>query len=488
MSSNINNRIEGDLPTEDPETAAASIDANATILVSGFGSVGYPKSVPLALAASDRELSLTVVSAGSVGDGIDVDLVEDGSIDRRYVYQARPVVREKINSGEISFNDRHVSSLGDEVQYGNLVDPDIAIVEAIAVGEDWFIPSTSIGQTAAFVNSVDKLIVEINTAQPDLLKQFHDIYYRETPPHRDPIPLTNPGDRIGTAHIEFDPSALTAVVESDEPDEPYTFRDPTEEDLALADNLRRFLETEVKQSALYEESVRLQFGVGSLGNALMQALGNADLGDRDLIYFGEVIQDGLLDLLDNNQLQSASATSLALSTEGQNRLFEHADRYAENVVLRPADISNSPELVNRFGVIAVNSALEIDLYGHANSTHVRGTQMVNGIGGSGDFTRNAPLAIMALPSEVNNSISRIVPMVPHVDHTEHDIDVVVTEHGVADLRGTSPYERARMLVRECAHPDYRQDLYAYLERAHEGGGHIPHDLNTVFSWNSNNNQ
>lgn len=471
-------RIEG-VSVTDAATAAASIDTDATVLVSGFGSVGYPKAVPSALAESDRELSLTVVSAGSVGGEIDVDLVD--GIDRRYAYQARQPIREAINEGRIAFNDRHVSSLGDEVQYGGLVDPDVAVVEAVAVGADWLIPSTSIGQTPAFVESADALIVEINAAQPRSLAQFHDIYRRETPPNRDPIPLSDPGERIGTSSITFDPETLIAVVESDAPDEPYTFRDPTEDDLAIATNLRMFLEEEVERSALYEDSVRLQFGVGSLGNALMQELGGADFGDRDLVYFGEVIQDGLLDLLEDGQLRSASATSLALSSEGQDRLFEHAERYAQDVVLRPADISNNPSLVDRFGVISVNTSLEVDLYGHANSTHVDGSRMLNGVGGSGDFTRNAPLSVIVLPSTVGGDISRVVPMVPHVDHTEQDVDVIVTERGVADLRGTSPRERARLIVEECAHPDYRPQLRAYLNRARDDG-HLPHDLDTAFSW------
>lgn len=482
MISKMKDRIENDLPVLDAANAAATIDTNATILVSGFGSVGYPKSVPPAIADSDRDLSLTVVSAGSVGEEIDGTLVRSGDLDRRYAYLARAPVRDAINDGQIAYNDRHVSALGDEVQYGGLVDADVAIVEAVAVGKDWLVPSTSIGQTPAFVESADELIVEVNTAQPRSLEQFHDVYRRELPPDRDPIPLSEPSERIDDARIEFNPDSLVGIVETDAPDKPYTFRDPTEDDLAIAANLQEFLEAEVDRSPIYDDSFRIQFGVGSLGNALMKALGDANFGNRDLVYFGEVIQDGLLDLLDDDKLRSASATSFALSTEGQHRLFEHAELYAENIVLRPADISNSPALVDRFGVISVNSALEVDLYGHANSTNVGGTQMMNGIGGSGDFTRNSPLSVIALPSTVDGDVSRIVPMVPHVDHTEQDVDVVVTEHGVADLRGTSPRERARRFIDRCADPQYQQPLREYFDRAVQNSGHIPHDLATTFVW------
>jgi succinyl-CoA:acetate CoA-transferase len=474
-------RLTGDLPVTDAASAAGAIPADATLLTSGFGSVGYPKAVPEALAESDRDLALTVVSGGSVGPEIDTDLVEADAVERRYPFQARPEINEAVNDGRVAFNDRHISSLGDEVRFGGLVDPDVAVVEAVAVGEDWLVPSTSIGHTPPFVDAVDRLVVEVNRAQPRELAAFHDVYRLADPPDRGGVPLSAEGERIGDPRIAFDTETLVAVVETDRRDEPYTFRDPTDTDEAIAGNLGGFLEREVERSPLFEESLRMQFGVGSLGNALMGALADADVGDRDLVYFGEVIQDGLLDLLDGGDLRVASATSLALSAEGQQRLFEDAERYAEDVVLRPAELSNRPELIDRFGVVAVNSAVEVDLYGHVNSTHVGGSRMISGVGGSGDFVRNSPLSIIALPSTAaGGDVSTVRPMVTHVDHTEHDVDVIVTEHGIADLRGTSPRERARLLV-ECAAPDFRPALEEYLDRAGEDG-HTPHDLDSAFEW------
>jgi len=475
----VTRRLADGVSARTPEAVAAEIPADATLLVSGFGSVGYPKAVPTALAASDRPLSLTVVSGGSVGGEIDVSLVEADAIDRRYPYQARRPIRDAINRGDVAFHDRHVAQVGDEVQYGGLVDADVAVVEAVAAGEDWLIPSTSLGQTPAFVEAADALVVEVNHAQPLELQHVHDIYRPGRPPDRDPIPLRTPGGRIGTTRIEFDPGKLVGVVESDSRDQPYTFRTPTEEDDSVAANLTAFLSREVERTPVFADAVRLQFGVGSLGNALMSRLGQADIGDRDLVYFGEVIQDGLLDLLDDGELRSASATSLALSAEGQDRFFDDAERYAEDVVLRPTDVSNSPALVDRFGVVAVNSALEVDLLGNANSTHVRGRDVVNGIGGSGDFNRAALVSVVALPSTASDgALSRIVPAVPHVDHTEHDIDVVVTERGVADLRGLSPAERAETILESCAHPDYRARLADYLCE----DGHVPVDLEAAAGW------
>ncbi|WP_226022815.1 acetyl-CoA hydrolase/transferase C-terminal domain-containing protein [Halomicrobium salinisoli] len=476
-------RLHGDLPVTDAESAAVLIDADAAVVTSGFGSVGYPKLVPLALARSDRDLALTLVHSGNVGDEIDVDLVESGAVARRSTYQSSAVTRAATNERRIAFTDRHVSSLGDEVEYGGFVDPDVAVVEAVAVGEGWFVPSTSIGQVPAFVAAADELIVEVNGRQPLELGLLHDVYRPGAPPDRGPIPLDGPGDRIGDGYVEFDPETLVAVVESDRPDDTYAFRDPTEDDLAIADNFGAFLSAELERSPVFADSVHLQFGVGSMGNALMGELKGMDFGDRDVVYFGELVQDGLLDMLDAGRLESASATSLALTDEGQARLFADVERYAEDVDLRPADVSNSAGLIDRFGVVGVNSAIEFDVYGNVNSTHVGGTRMINGLGGSGDFNRNSLVTVCALPSMLKDGeISRVVPMTFHVDHTEHDVDVFVTEQGVADVRGLSPVERADLIIEECAHPSVRSDLRDYLDDVSEGDGHIPHDVARAAEW------
>jgi succinyl-CoA:acetate CoA-transferase len=483
MSGEITTRISDDVPVTSAADAAATVGAESTLLVSGFGSVGYPKAVPAALATDDVERSLSVISGGSVGREIDVELMETGAIRRRFPYQARSESRARINDGQVAFHDRHISHLSDEVQFGRETSPDVAIVEAVAVGADWLIPTMSIGHTPGFVESADRLIAEVNESQPLSLQQFHDVYRPDAPPNREPIPLSAADDRIGDARVRFDPDKLDAVVRTERAGEPYSFRDITDVDDQIASNLASFVSREIERNAVFADAVHMQFGVGSLGNALMQRLADVDFGDRSVVYFGEVIQDGLLDMLDDGTLAHASATSLALSAEGSDRLLADVDAYAEDVTLRPADVSNNPALIRRFGLISVNSAVELDLYGNVNSTHVNGTDVLNGIGGSGDFNRNALLSVTALPSTAaGGDISRIVPMTPHVDHTEHDVSVVVTEQGVADLRGLSPRERASELVEQCAHPSFVDELDDYRDAAGAQGGHIPHDLDSALSW------
>ncbi|WP_336365165.1 acetyl-CoA hydrolase/transferase C-terminal domain-containing protein [Halalkalicoccus salilacus] len=479
MSESSNDRLEGALPITSADEAAGVVDNGMTVAISGFGSVGYPKSVPRAL---DGHQSLTILSAGSVGGEIDEKLVKSGTIDRRAHFQSRPAIRDAINAGDVAFFDRHVSQFGDELRFNGGLDVDIAIIEAVAVGDDWFIPSTSIGHAPSMVRAADRLILEVNHAQPVALKSIHDVYERTAPPHREPIPIDGPIDRIGNARIGFDPDALNAVVETNTADDPYTFRTPTASDQAIATNLGSFLGSEIQSNPMFSSTVSMQFGVGSLGNALMGTLTEIEFGDRTVIYFGEVFQDGLLNMLDSGRLAGASATSLALSNAGQERFFDEIDQYAKNVVLRPADLSNNPALIERFGVIGVNSAIEVDCYGNANATHIGGIRMISGIGGGGDFVRNSRLSIIALPSTAaNGAVSRVVPMIPHVDHSEHDVSVIVTEHGVADLRGCSPRERAAKIL-EIADPAFRNDLEAYRDRAAEGRGQTPHDLETAFDW------
>jgi succinyl-CoA:acetate CoA-transferase len=223
--------------------------------------------------------------------------------------------------------------------------------------------------------------------------------------------------------------------------------------------------------------------VGNIANAVLSGL--RDGGFEGLTAFTEVIQDGMLDLIRTGNIHTASATALSLSPEGVEEFGRNIDHYRSRIVLRPQEISNHAELVRRLGCIAINGMVETDIYGNVNSTHVAGTSIINGIGGSGDFARNGFLSCFVTPSTAKSgAISCIVPMVSHVDHTEHDVTVVVTEQGLADLRGLSPKQRARVIIDKCAHPDYRPLLQDYFDRACRGslGKHTPHLLDEALSW------
>ncbi len=207
-----------------------------------------------------------------------------------------------------------------------------------------------------------------------------------------------------------------------------------------------------------------------MANAVLAGLLNSPFESLD--FYSEVIQDSVLDLIDGGKIRIVSGTSLTLSKEGQQRFTNNLEEYKRKIILRPQEISNNPEIIRRIGSIATNTAIEVDIYGNVNSTNIMGSKMMNGIGGSGDFTRNAYLSIFVTPSIAKNGdISCIVPMSSHIDHTEHDVHIIVTEQGIADLRGLSPRERAKTIIKNCTHPKYKHKLEDYYQIALEKGGH-----------------
>jgi succinyl-CoA:acetate CoA-transferase len=225
--------------------------------------------------------------------------------------------------------------------------------------------------------------------------------------------------------------------------------------------------------------------VGNVANAALAELAQSRF--ENLTAYTEVIQDGMLSLLKTGAFSVASATAFSLSSDAVTEFNDNVRDYRDRIVLRPQEISNHPELVRRLGVLAMNGAIEADIYGNVNSTHLMGSRIQNGIGGSGDFARNAYISFFVTPSTAKGgAISSIVPMVSHVDHTEHDVHVIVTEQGLADLRGLAPRRRARLLIDKCAHPDYRPLLEDYSDRALSGafGRQTPHLLEEALSWHA----
>jgi succinyl-CoA:acetate CoA-transferase len=339
----------------------------------------------------------------------------------------------------------------------------------------------SVGNSASFVAQADQVIIELNTCVPMGLMGLHDIYVPEDRPGRKPIPLTEPDQRIGTPAIPVDPSRIAAIVVTGHPDSPSNVQPPDEDTRAIARHIIGFLQGEVAAGRLSDTLLPLQVGIGTIANAVVHGLVDAPF--RDLRMYSEVLQDSAIALIDAGRVSFASASSITLSEPVYRHFMAHLDEYARRIVLRPQEISNHCEIVRRLGVIAINTALEFDLYGNVNSTHVGGTRMMNGIGGSGDFARHAHLSIFVSKSVAKGGdISSVVPMVAHVDHTEHDVDILVTEWGLADLRNLAPRERAPRIIECCAHPDYRDALMDYFRRACARGGHTPHLIGEALSW------
>ncbi|MCB2296090.1 acetyl-CoA hydrolase/transferase family protein [Clostridium algoriphilum] len=469
------------------EVAANLIKDGMVIGVSGFTPSGYPKAVPLALSqrvkATGEKMKVTLYSGASVGAELDGEWAQAGIISKRMPYQTNSDLRNCINNGSTEYIDINLSVMPQLVNYGFLPKVNVAIIEALAITEEGnIIPTTAVGNAATYCDNADIIIVEINENQPLALEGIADIYTLENPPFRKPIPITHPGDRIGTPYIECKLEKIAAVVMTNMPDKTRPLAPIDETSKAISKNLIAFLENEVKEGRYGENLLPLQSGVGSVANAVLAGLCESNF--KNLTCYTEVIQDSMLDLIRCGKADMVSATALSPSPMGMENFRRDFDSLKDKIVLRPQEISNNPEVIRRLGVIAMNTALEVDIYGNVNSTHVMGTKMMNGIGGSGDFAANASLTIFTTESIAKKGdISSIVPLVSHVDHTEHNVMVIVTEQGTADLRGKSPKERALAIINNCAHPDYRPQLLDYLKKAEScSGKHTPHVLCDALSW------
>lgn len=469
------------------EEAASFIQDGMTVGMSGFTRAGEAKAVPLALIerAKVEPLKISLITGASLGNDLDKQMAEAGLLSRRMPFQADATLRKAINQGEVMFIDQHLSHTVEQMRNHQIKKPDVTVIEAVAITEEGHIvPTTSVGNSANLAVFAQKVIVELNLAHNPNLEGLHDIYIPGDRPNRQPIPLLKVDDRIGTGAIPVDPANIVAIVITDRPDSYSTVTPPDDETQSIANHLIHFFKNEVDAGRMSNSLGPLQAGIGNIANAVMCGL--IDSPFEDLVMYSEVLQDSTFELIDAGKMTFASGCSVTLSERCNDRVFSNLEKYKDKLVLRPQEISNHPELVRRLGIIGINTALEFDIYGNVNSTHVGGTKMMNGIGGSGDFARNAHIAIFVTKSIAKGgNISSVVPMVSHVDHTEHDVSVLVTEQGLADLRGLAPRERARAIIDNCVHPSYRDALNQYFEAACKKGGQTPHILREALDWHIN---
>ena len=477
------------------EAATDFIHNGDNLGVSGFTPSGYPKAVPLALSERYKgtDFKVNVWTGASVGPEIDQAMVEAGIMDRRLPYQTNGTLRKAINEGKVKYADIHLSHMAQMVRYGfmaNRKGVDVAIVEVCKIndlgdGKVGLIPTTSMGNSSSYVAGAKKVIVEVNTTQPVELEGIHDSYVPLDPPNRQPIPITKPEDRIGTTYIPCEVDKIVAVVPCDITDKVRPLGEIDEDAKHMGENLVAFFKKEVAEGRLPKNLLPLQSGVGSVANAVINGLVNSDF--EDLTVYTEVIQDGMFDLIDAGKLRVASGTALTPSPECQKKFYENLDHYKPYLILRPQEISNSPEVARRIGVIAMNTAIEVDIYGNVNSTHICGTKLMNGVGGSGDFARNGYLTVFFTNSLAKGGkISSVVPFCSHIDHATLDVDVIVSERGVADLRGLTPKEKAPIIIDQIANPKYQPMLLDYFHRACEacGNSQTPHILKEAFDFHT----
>lgn len=469
------------------EEAANFIQNHDNVGISGFTPSGYPKLTTLALAEQikrGRLCKISLWSGASVGAEVEEALAEVHGVEGRMPYYAasHKSMRRGINDGEIAYLDLHLSHFAQQIDEGFFGEVDVAIVEAAVITEQGdLILGSGVGNTPMLVKHARRVIVEVNTGIPTAIEGIHDIFLLDKPPYRREIPIYHCGERIGQTTVTCGLDKIVAIVPSDRPDKVRELSEPDEQTKQIAAHLMEFLEKEQHIGRLPQPLLPLQSGVGSIANAVLQGL--QDSRFTGLQMYSEILQDAVFSLIESGKVTMASGCAFTPSPVVWEKYKANPEFFNAHMVLRPLDISNHPEVIRRLGVIALNTPIEFDIYGHDNSTHIMGNTMMNGIGGSGDYMRNGYLTIFTglATAGKDKAISRVVPMCSHVDHTEHDTMVFITEYGVADVRGLAPVQRAKCIIEHCAAPEFREDLYTYLRIAERHGGHIPVDLEHAFA-------
>ncbi|HWC00216.1 MAG TPA: succinate CoA transferase, partial [Bryobacteraceae bacterium] len=450
--------------------AAAMIQHGQTVGFSGFTPAGAPKAIPLALAEiataeheKGHEFQIGVLTGASTGPSLDGALAKASAISFRTPYQTNADLRNRINEGQTRFFDMHLSLLPQVTRYGFLGHVHWAVIEAADITAGGGILLTSaVGAAPTFCNQADKILVELNRRHPPTILGMHDIYEPADPPHRREIPIYSASDRIGAPIIRVEPGKIAGIVETNLDDEARGFTPSTPTTDRIGTHVAEFLAKELKAGKLPKSFLPIQSGVGDIANSVLAALGSHP-GIPPFQMYTEVLQDSVVDLIEKERITFASSCSLTVTNDALKRVYDNLDWFRPRIVLRPQEISNNPEVIRRLGLISINTAIEVDVFGNVNSTHVLGRKLMNGIGGSGDFTRSAYISIFTCPSILKGGkISTIVPLVTHVDHSEHSVQIIATEHGVADLRGKSPHERACEIISHCADPEYRDVLTRYV--------------------------
>lgn len=480
------------IPEISAAEAASYIRHGEMVGVGGFGPAGAPKSIPPAIAArareehaAGREFKIDIVTGASIGASCDGELAKADAIDRRLPFSVNPEIRAAYNSGKVRYTDLNLSDNATFLRQGITGPMDWGILEACDVqeirGKLRIYLTAGIGIAPTICRLARKgVFIELNTWHSTKIIGMHDIYEIEEPWFRSPVRITQPVEHIGVPYIEVSPERICGIVMTHQPDEARSMTDATEVTDAIGGHVADFLVWNMQRGYISGKHLTLQSGVGSGANAVVGTLGQSP-EVPDFNIYTEVLQEEPLRLIREGRILAASTGALTISSAHLEELYKNINDYRGRLLLRPSEISNCPEIIARLGICSLNTAIEVDIYGHVNSTKICGTKMMNGVGGSADFTCNAMLATFTCGSTAKGGrISSIVPFCSHVDHTEHYVDAVVTEYGVADLRGKCAMEKAEALI-AIAHPDYRPLLTEYLQLAAPGGGHTHHLMSAAFA-------
>lgn len=445
----------------------------------GFGGMGgqsVPKAIPRAIAElvekENLQISLNIFAGGGGTPQFERSLSKI-DVRRRYYYLSGNYSRNRVNEAKTELFDYWVGEYSRSLREGSINSGkklDLTVIEATAIDNSGnIVPSLSVDASTALIDASKKLIIEINESKP-ILSGLHDIYKLM---RGRPIEIRSVKDKIGLPYISVPRSKIAAIVLTSEREEAGgSYSAVEEQDLRISENIVEFLEGEYQRHKI---SVRnpIQLGAGPIASAVMEKLAR-----NHLRVWSEITPAKWTESL-GSKVDYISASAFYI-LPGEEKfldfIYENLNYIRKHAILRPSEIANSMEIISRLEVVVLQQAIEIDIFGNANVSHING-KIYNGVGGSGEFTRAAKLTILVLPSTASKGrYSRIVPMLSNVDIPKQDIDVIITEVGIADLRGLSPRERATLIIDHCSNQKFKDMLNEYYFKALKSGGHLPFDF------------
>jgi len=274
-----------------------------------------------------------------------------------------------------------------------------------------------------------------------------------------------PPDFPHRLHVE----QIDVLIETDAAPLELPTTDPTDVDREIARHAAEFIGS----------GSTVQTGIGAIPTAIATILAAGEA--TDLGIHSEMFTDGLMQLhlagSVSNRKGVYGGVSISTFAFGSNELYEWLDGN-EDVAFMPVDVVNSPEVIRRNRrMVSINAAIAVDVHGQVIADTIGGRQY-SGIGGHEDFLAGSGLdledrALLCLPSTIEvggETRSRIVPAFDRgavITTPRHQVDVIVTEHGAAELEGKTIHQRGVELAR-VAHPDFRDELIEAAERASHG--------------------
>jgi 4-hydroxybutyrate CoA-transferase len=396
-------------------------------IIGGAMTCGFPQVIPEVIVEHAEELSgITILHGIVVGNAPHYapELADHFKLRNIFVFDA---TRAAIKEGRAEYVPMYFYEMA-ECWRNGIWKTDVSMMQVSPPDADGYMSlGITVGYTPAMMDASRAVLAEVN---PNM-------------------PRTNCEPMIHVSQVDY-------LVEGDRPVPTVPRSQPDEVSQAIGRHV----------AGLIEDGSTLQIGIGAIPDAVLSCLTE----HQDLGLHTEMFSDGAVDLLrkgviNNSRKSYLPHKSVVTFLLGTKELYDYADGNPDVVLLPVEKVTHPVVIAENDKMVAINSALQVDLYGQVNAETI-GTLQFSGVGGQVDFVRGATLSkggksIIALPSTAaGGKLSRIVPYLDHgsvVTTSRCDVHYVATEYGAVNLKGKSVRERAEALI-GIAHPKFRDEL------------------------------